>query len=185
MVSTQMAALLASLGPGGENGLSSASPDACARALGVDGIGATVFPRSSGGALVWHAGPASTALDALQFQLGQGPGVDAAATGELVLAPDLADGPVARWPAFTPAALELGVHATFAFPLRIGGIALGVVLAYREVPGSLDPAALTDGLALAEAAALALTAPAEAAGSAWLQRPTAYRAEVHQATGMV
>ena len=53
MVSIQMAALLVCMGRDGENGLRSVSAAECARTLGVDGVGATMFPRSAGGALVW------------------------------------------------------------------------------------------------------------------------------------
>ncbi len=187
MVSSQMAALLVPLGQDGENGLAAASAAACAAVIGVSGIGATAFPRTSGGALVWHSGAASVGLDALQFQLGQGPSVDAVATGDLVMAPDLSDAATARWSAFTPVALELGVQAAFAFPLRIGAISLGSMLAYRASAGPLGAGAMDDALALAEAAALALLAPPRGGADvgSWLQRPSAYRAEGHQATGMV
>ena len=87
--------------------------------------------------MTWSGGQTGRALASMTFSSpwGQGPGVDAAASGELVLEPDLEDVPAQRWPAFTPAALELGVRAVFAVPLQIGVIRLGVVLAHRDAPG--------------------------------------------------
>lgn len=48
--------------------------------------------------------------------------------------PDLADAR-GRWPGFADAAAELGVHAVFAFPLRIGMISVGVLLGHRVTLG--------------------------------------------------
>jgi hypothetical protein len=109
--------------------------------------------------------------------------VDAAASGELVLEPDLEAVPLQRWPVFTPAALELGVRALFAAPLQIGVIRIGVLLAQRDAPGVMDDRMLTDMLAFAGAATEALLGPAGAGPDPqWL---SGYRAEVHQATGMI
>jgi hypothetical protein len=94
---------------------------------------------------------------------------------------------VDRWPVFTPAALELGIRAVFAVPLQIGTIRVGVLLAHRDTPGSMVSGVLTDLLVFAEAATEALLGSA-AAGSElqWLsEQPSGYRAEVHQATGMI
>jgi hypothetical protein len=118
---------------------------------------------------------------------GRGPGVDAAASGELVLEADLGAVPTARWPVFTPAALELGVRAVFAVPLQIGAIRLGILLAQRDATGPMDGGALTDLLVFAGAATSALLESA-AAGSGperLPEQPSGYRAEVHQATGMI
>jgi hypothetical protein len=64
--------------------------------------------------VVWRTDGASVRLDDLQFTLGQGPAVGAAASGELVIEPDLASVPTQRWPAFPPPALQLGVGAVGA-----------------------------------------------------------------------
>jgi hypothetical protein len=103
------------------------------------------------------------------------------------LEPDLGAVPAGRWPVFTPAALELGVRAVFAVPLQIGAIRVGVLLAQRAAAGPLDGGELADMLVFAGAATDALLG-AVAGGSEppWLSlQPSGYRAEVHQASGMI
>jgi hypothetical protein len=185
--STGMAAIVAGLSRHVWRGLEAVSARWCADVLEMTGVAVSVLTSDGSGEVVWRTDGASGGLDDLQFTLGQGPGVDAAASGELVLEPDLAAVPVDRWPVFTPAALELGIRAVFAVPLQIGTIRVGVLLAHRDTPGSMVSGVLTDLLVFAEAATEALLGSA-AAGSElqWLtEQPSGYRAEVHQATGMI
>jgi hypothetical protein len=182
-----MARVLATLSRPGALGLATVSPAWCADVLGLTGIAVSVLIPGSDEELVWRSDGISAQLDDLQFMLGQGPTVDVAASGELVLEPDLANVPAQRWPVFTAAALELGVRAVFAVPLQIGAIRLGVLLAHRDSTGPMDGAAATDMLIFADAATEALLGP-DPAGSMprWLSdRPSGYRAEVYQATGMI
>jgi hypothetical protein len=187
VVSTGMAAIVAALSHDGSRGLAAVPAGWCAEVLGVSGVAVSVLVSGGSGDIVWRTGGGGARLDDLQFTLGQGPGVDAAASGELVLEPDLAAVPVQRWPVFTAAALELGVRAVFAVPLQIGVIRLGILLAHRDAPGLMDAGTLADMLVFAGAATDALLGPA-AAGSQpqWLfDQRSGYRAEVHQATGMI
>jgi hypothetical protein len=157
----------------------------CAGVLGVTGIAVSVLLPAGGGEIVWRTDGPSARLDDLQFTLGQGPAADAAVFGQLVLEPDLVAVPLPRWPAFTPAALELGVRAVFAVPLQIGAIRLGILQAHRDAAGPLDDGVLVDLLALAGAATDALLADGRGAPG-WLPDQRAgYRAQVHQATGMI
>ena len=72
----------------------------------------------------------------LQLALGEGPLLDASASGGPVLASNLADGEsVIRWPAFAPAACRAGAAAVFVFPLVVGAIRAGVLGLYRNRPG--------------------------------------------------
>jgi len=193
VVGDRMAAVLALLDGGREPGanLPRTLAAQAAVALGVDGICAGLGTGSSGLVLAWGREPVSVALEGLQFTLGQGPGLDAEA-GTPVLVADL-EAAAARWPVFVPAAAELGVRALFALPLRIGAISVGVLMAHRALPGPLADGALADAFALAEAVTLLLlrqqsTSTEERAGPSaeWPRAdwPT-YRAEVHQATGMI
>jgi hypothetical protein len=185
VVSVAMAGIVAALSRDGSRGLAAVAAGLCAEVLGVSGVAVSVL-ASGGGDVVWRTDGVSVRLDDLQFTLGEGPGVDAAASGELVLEPDLDAVPVQRWPVFTPAALELGVRAVFAVPLQIGAIRVGVLLAQRDAPGLLDGGVLTDLLVFAGAATDALlgSVPGDS-GPLWLSgQPSGYRAEVHQATGM-
>jgi len=193
VISDRMAIVLARLNPAaadGSDNLSRLAPSTVAEILGVDGICAWAGTEATGPQLVWGGEPIGTGLEDLQFTLGEGPSREAAATGVPVLAADLA-GALARWPAFAPAAMDLGARAVFAFALRIGAIGVGTMLAHRTTPGVLTAAQVTDTLALADAVTLALldrqwpTSEAEdQPGPGWAQ-PATYRAEVHQATGMV
>lgn len=164
-----------------------------AAALGVDGVCAGLGTGPTGLVLAWGEETVSAELEDLQFTLGQGPGLDAAA-GAPVLVAELADA-AARWPVFVPAAAALGVRALFALPLRIGAINVGALQAHRATPGPLNADALTDAFTLADAVTLLLlhrratTANADGAADggpqpAWAQ-PATYRPQVHQATGMI
>ena len=137
----------------------------------------------------------SEQLAELQLTLGEGPSLDASASGGPVLASDLGAGESGRrWPAFAPAACQAGAAAIFAFPLRIGAIRAGVMGLYRERPGPLNAAQLGDALIFADTATLLLLdsrdpaagrprrGPARAASPPDL---TLHRAEIDQATGML
>ena len=71
-------------------------------------------------------------MEDLQFTFGEGPCVECSRTGRPVLQPDLARTGPDRWPGFSAGALEAGIRAIFAWPLRVGGIRLGV---FGPVPG--------------------------------------------------
>jgi ANTAR domain len=192
VVSDRMAVILALLDGGRERGVNLPQEVAAqaAAALGVDGICAGLGTGTTGMVLAWGQEEVSAELEELQFTLGQGPGVDAAA-GAPVLVADLAAA-AARWPVFAPAAAELGVRAVFALPLRIGAISVGALLAHRATPGPLVDGALADAFALADAVTLLLL-HRQSTGTGrvgdgpqpgWA-RPATYRAEVYQATGMI
>jgi GAF domain-containing protein len=129
----------------------------------------------------------SRRVEDLQFTLGEGPCVDAFASGRPVLVPDLADREQAlRWPVFAPSAVAAGARAVFAFPLRIGAIRIGVLDLYRDYPGGIDDDELGDALVFADAAALLLLTEDHPDAGDWQgQADDDQRAVVHQATGMV
>jgi hypothetical protein len=152
---------------------------------GVDAAGVTVTLAASPRESLYSSGQIAADMEDLTTTLGEGPGIDAVSGGP-VLAADLSDAWCQlRWPLFGPAAVDVGVLAVFALPLRIGGIRLGVMDLYRVRPGALDGGQLADALLLADTVcALLLDIDIRAGGrqpeGAGLQHP-----EVHQATGMV
>lgn len=79
--------------------------------------------------------PGAVVVQELQFQLGEGPCLDAWASMEPVLEPDLNAPARVRWPAFGTAGVQSGIRAVFAFPLGIGAIRIGVLVLYRDWPG--------------------------------------------------
>jgi hypothetical protein len=129
------------------------------------------------------------ALQEIQLTLGEGPCLDAARLGEPVLEPALADPEARRWPAFGPEAIDAGLQAVFAFPLRFGAVGIGVLALYRDRPGELSADELAYGLVLADVAThvvldLQAGAPPDTLHEL-LVEDQAHWAEVHQATGMI
>jgi ANTAR domain/GAF domain len=127
-------------------------------------------------------------LEELQFDLGEGPCVEASCTGRPVLAPDLGDTTeTSRWPIYAAAATErTAVRAVFALPLQWATVKLGVLDLHRAASGSLSRAQLSDALSAADTIALMLLGlrgePDDEQSWTELWGP---RAEIHQATGMV
>jgi hypothetical protein len=132
----------------------------------------------------------SNRLEDLQITHSEGPCVDALGQGRPVLTSDLSDrGMDRQWPRFAPTAVDLGAHAYFSLPLRLGAIRLGVLSLYRALPGELNAERLHDAATLADAAVLLLAmAQADPTAEAWLwtlDDRTRFRVEVHQAVGVL
>ena len=177
-----------------------AAPDArhachaCAKALRATGVGLSLsLTRTPGRVLpepVIATSQLAERVDDLQFTIGEGPAPEAAAHDRPVLVADLAAGVNYRkWPAFMAAVGEYDVAAIFAFPVSSGGARVGVLSVYRTMTGHLSGAELADGLAYADAV-LVLTLdrhgglPPNTDGRRGFD-PVDFRAEVHQAAGMV
>lgn len=164
----------------------------CVDGLDVDGAAISVHTASPLRETLFASDPTADLLEELQFTLGEGVCMEAAASGRPVLAPDLDDAAYAdRWPVYADAVIEqAGVRAVFAFPLQWGTVNLGVLDLYRRAPGSLPRSQLWDATGVVDTAALMLlgmrTTPRPNDGSppAW-DRSWSGRAEIHQATGMV
>ena len=134
--------------------------------------------------------PLSQELEELQFTLGEGPCIEAVRRDEVVLIADLSavDGR-SRWPMFAPAAAERGIRGMFAIPVRQGAARLGVLGLYWRTAGPSSLAELSDALAYSDAV-LVLTLATRGGVPPELENPgegglIEWRAEVHQATGMV
>jgi GAF domain-containing protein len=128
-------------------------------------------------------------LEELQFALGEGPCVEASGGGRPVLVPDVAATGSSRWARFGAVAVDAGIHAIFAFPLRVGAIRVGVLDLYRDTPGRLSSPDLVEAMAFADAATVVVlhlqdhgTHDGEPSA---LIGPIDGRAAVHQATGMI
>jgi len=101
----------------------------------------------------------SSAIEDLQLTLGEGPCIDAAASGSPVLVADLSDpaeGLGGRWRFFQDEASRIGVRAVFAFPIRIGAISLGTLDLFRLSSGPLGDRELTRALLAVDALAAAM-----------------------------
>lgn len=154
MATDRVQQILSDLSTAGQRGstLPEQLCEACARALPVTGVGMALMSTRGPEGLVAATDGVARTMEKLQFSFGEGPCVDASVTGAPVLAPQFAAMALRRWPAFGPAAVDAGIEAVFAFPLRIGAIRLGVLDLYRDNPGSLTPAQLSEALCFADAA---------------------------------
>ncbi|MEV0279294.1 GAF and ANTAR domain-containing protein [Streptomyces sp. NPDC050610] len=157
------------------------------RELGLDGLAFLLAPGGRPGELVQAFGEHTVPLEDMQLTQGQGPSPDAALSGTIILVPDMAALDPTRWPGLPGPVLELGVHAVFAFPLRIGIIAIGALTGHRTTPGSMTDDQLTPALILADLLAQYLVNRAAGPGGAsrLLSGTGLHFAEVHQATGML
>jgi ANTAR domain/GAF domain len=165
---------------------------AAAAGVGVDGVGVTVMVSLTVRDTVHATDRVAGELEEWQLTFGQGPCLDTFTDGGPVLIADLGSPDcAARWPVFTPAALDSGARAVFALPLQVGAIRLGVLDLYRSRPGPLSPHELADALAFADTAGMLLLDTAagtqpDTADLAWQRDdPTAHQVQVHQATGMI
>lgn len=158
--------------------------DVCVQVLaGIDAAALTLRGDSGAQELLGASGSWAADLEEAQYTLGEGPGVEAFATGGPVLVADLAaERP--RWPGFAAAGPAAELAAVFAFPLRVGGIRLGTLTMYRRSPGGLAPARVVDAALLADLATLTLLARVERAGPDGVASAVSY-AEVNVATGML
>lgn len=154
----------------------------------VSGAGITVMgPGQSG--LLCVSSQRMAALEDLQFTMGVGPCQDAFQSGMPIHAPRLDLPVVARWPAFVDMAKDVGIGAVFAYPLAVNGAKIGVMTLYQDLEGDLSVGQHADSLAVAEVLTETVLSLQDAAPTGVLaeslEEAVAYRAEIHQATGMV
>lgn len=163
--------------------------DGCARVLAVDGTGIMLMTDDIQRGSLRSSDEVSALIEELQYDLGEGPCVDAHTEQQPVLEPDLVSPGVARWPAFTPPAIAAGVGAVFGFPMSVGTTQLGSLNVYRRNAGAMAHGQILDARQLADLLAVeVLDLQSEAADgevSDGLARGADLQDRVHQATGMV
>jgi hypothetical protein len=163
--------------------------DVCAEVTGATGAGIMLMsgdiPRGS----VCTTDSVSALIEQLQYDLGEGPCVDAYHHERPVLEPNLADPVSPRWPAFSGPAVDAGARAVFGFPLQVGAVRLGALNLYSDAPGPLTDGQHADALLMAGIVAHALMllqagAPAGTVATE-LEANADFQYVVHQASGMV
>ncbi|MHA7987652.1 GAF and ANTAR domain-containing protein [Rathayibacter sp. CAU 1779] len=158
-------------------------------ALPIDGASISVVGAGSPQATIGASDALAARLDELQFDLAEGPRWQAVREGRPVFAADLAAPAGDAWPIFASSALQHGVRAVFAFPLRLGAVIVGAVDLYRAAPGPLDreSAETAEYLAMSATASAAMLALRSARDETGVDRTgtAAMRREVHQAVGMI
>jgi hypothetical protein len=156
--------------------------------LAASGCAVTLMAQPSVIDVLATAGRQAAEIADLQFTLGEGPCLDAFASGSAVLAGDLA-GSGTRWPMFSAAAVDLGVLAEFSLPMQVGAAAVGTLDLSRHEAVMLSDDDLASAFAAAEIvtdAVLSLQGTPDGVELSTLLEPSGTdRLVVHQACGMV
>jgi hypothetical protein len=163
--------------------------DVCAEVTAASGAGIMLMsgdiPRGS----VCTTDAVSALIEQLQYDLGEGPCLDAYHQERPVLEPDLVDPVTPRWPAFTGPAIDAGVRAVFGFPLQVGAVRLGALNLYCDEPGPLRDDQHADALLMADLTAQGLLLLQAGAPPGTVAEELEVNADfqyvVHQASGMV
>jgi GAF domain-containing protein len=98
-------------------------------------VSVTVVEDDGSYATVARSDDAAAAVDALQYELREGPCIDALQRQEERYVADLATDE--RWPAVARRATELGLRCVFAVPLAVNGQAIGALNVFGASPGGV------------------------------------------------
>ncbi|GAB2747067.1 GAF and ANTAR domain-containing protein [Amycolatopsis magusensis] len=129
---------------------------ACAEVLGTDAAGVLITDPRGGLAMVAASDERARFAELLQVHTEQGPCRDCIVENALVSATDLRDSG-SRWPVFADAALAQGLHAVFAFPMRLLDDAVGGLNLFFTTPTELSDRQRHQAQALTDLAVLGLT----------------------------
>ena len=160
---------------------------ACVELLEVSGAGITVLNGDRSGPLC-VSDRRMAALEDLQYTTGEGPCRDAFELRQPVFVEQLDEGASTRWPAFIDLAVTAGIGSVFAYPLSTNGATVGVLTLYQDERGPLNTEQHADSLVVAEVltqTVLSLDASSANGLGGSLDDAVAYRAQIHQASGMV
>jgi diguanylate cyclase (GGDEF)-like protein len=119
--------------------------------LPVTAAGVTLISPGTRPHYVAASDESALRFEKLQTELGEGPCLAAYETGIAAAVADLRH--EYSFPRFAPRAVEAGLIAVYAFPLRTSGARLGALDLYRESPGLLDEASMKAAQTLADVAA--------------------------------
>ena len=114
--------------------------EVCANVTGMSGAGLMLMSDDVPRGPVCSSNKVSAIVEQLEYDLGEGPCLDAYRQDRPVLEPDLAEPATPSWPAFTGPAVEAGVRAVFAFPLQVGAVRLGALNLLHIEPGEMRQA---------------------------------------------
>jgi hypothetical protein len=157
--------------------------------MALSGCALVLMSGAESASVLAGAGRHARTVTGLQMELGEGPCLQAHASGIPVLLPDLSAQSANRWPAFAAAALAAGVHAEFSLPLTVGPGGIGTLDLCRDRTGMLSDEHMADALVTADIARDAVLYQQYAAGGPGLPELLATadtdRIVIHQATGMI
>lgn len=163
--------------------------EVCVEVTKVTGAGIMLMSGDTPRGSICTTNDVSALLEQLQYDLGEGPCVDAYKLDHPIFEPDLAAPATPRWLAFTGPAVAAGVRAVYGFPLQVGGVRLGALNLYRDRPGPLSDEQHADALVMADVSAQtvlllqAKASPGKVSGE--LENGADFQYVVNQAAGMV
>lgn len=181
--------ILALLSAGDDDGGTRRLCAVCADVIGASGAGIMLMAGDVSRGSVCTTDRVSALIERLQYDLGEGPCIDAYRHDAPVVEPDLADPVVPRWFAFSTPVVAAGARAVFGFPLRVEAVRLGALNLYNTLPGSLTPDQHEDALLMADVVSQTVlrlqsdAAPGMVADE--LDEDADFRYQVHQAAGMI
>lgn len=120
---------------------------------GADGAGVTMLESGRPDKIVASA-PFVQDVDTIQYRIGEGPCISAAATARTTGSAAL--GEDESWPTFGPLAAELGVHSAISLPLCLGDEVLGALNVYAHARNAFDGSSREFGELFAGPAAVAV-----------------------------
>lgn len=160
-------------------------------ATAADFVGVSVGFSPSASAVTSSFGSSLDAqrADEAQFDLGEGPTVDAVASFVPIVVGDVVSGEsLTRWPLAAPALSATGIRSAFSFPLRVGGAQIGALTAYRRTQGDISPSHYANGLVVSSLLTIAILDEQAGASQTEGSNPDPLSisdARVHFAAGMV
>jgi GAF domain-containing protein len=93
-------------------------------------------------------------LELFELQNDEGPCIESYRRNEQIVQDDMARS--ARWPRFTPVALENGYRSALAIPMRLRGDVIGAVNLFRDRPGQVERADVDAAQAFADIATIGI-----------------------------
>lgn len=99
----------------------------------ADHVSITVARRSHHYETLGSSSPTALACDEIQYELGEGPCIEALSDAEWYRSGDVAVD--RRWPQWGPRAAEIGVASLLSIRLMMGARAVGALNCYSEKPG--------------------------------------------------
>jgi GAF domain-containing protein len=120
---------------------------------GADGAGLTLIESGRSDTIV-KSEQFVREVDDIQYSLGEGPCISAAATGRTMRSGGL--GEDSRWPTFGSRVAGLGVHSVLSLPLVTGGEVVGAMNVYAHAKNAFDERAEHLGEMFAVPAAIAV-----------------------------
>ena len=129
--------------------------DDCADVMGATAVGIMLSDGDGPLEMMAASNHRATDIELYEIQADQGPCIEAARTGETVVA-ESADEIIARWPAFGPRAVAAGFLAAAACPLRWHGDVIGAINVFLPRARALSDDEQRVMQAFADVAAIAI-----------------------------